>query len=100
MRKWMVMLLTLVMVLGFTACGGGSNGENDQGSGSDPLDGTKSGKYVEIMESGTYYMDMAYYMDGVSYNMILIADGENSSVQMDLFGFDMRVLRKNYKLRV
>lgn len=98
MKKLIFGLLLASMLVLMTACGGtadnGGNGEDNPGGGdaTGKFDQYKAGDYVEIMESGTYYMDTTLYMMGIESNMVLAVDGTDMSVEMSGIGFPVRVL--------
>lgn len=94
MKKKIVILLVILLLAMLTACGGGSK-DNDNNKGTDEggkFDNYKSGEFVKIMESGTYYLDCSAYVAGVKTSMKMAVAGKDSSVAITGIGFPVRVL--------
>lgn len=103
-NKWMAALLVLMLAM-LTACGGGGAGDDNDNNGNDPgtneggkFDNYKSGQFVEIMESGTYYLDCSAYVMGIETSMKMAVDGKNSSVEVSGIGFPVRMLTMDGKM--
>lgn len=97
MKKLILYLMLALMLVLMTACGGsadnGGNGEDNPGGGdTGKFDDFKAGSYVEIMESGTYYMDTTAYVMGIETAMVMAVDGKDMSIKMSGIGFPIRVL--------
>lgn len=94
MKKRFLALLTVMLIATLTACGGGTE-DKDNNTGTDEggkFDSYKSGKFVEIMESGTYYLDSSTFVSGIETSMQIAVDGSDSSVAVSGIGFPVRML--------
>ncbi len=95
MKKQMLMLLMVFLLAIMTSCGSGTESSDEDSGGK--FDQYKAGKYVEIMESGTYYLDCTAYVTGIAEvsnvetSMKMAVDGKNSSVEIVVPGFDLPV---------
>ena len=100
MKKKILALLAVLLLATLTACGGGTE-DNDNDPGTDEggkFDKYKSGQFVEIMESGTYYLDCAAYVMGIETSMKMAVDGEDSSIAVSGIGFPVRMLTLDGKM--
>ena len=100
-RKWLAVLAVLLLAT-LTACGGSdadnvkeNEGGTDQGG---MFDNYKSGQFVEMMESGTYYLDCSAYVMGIETAMKMAVDGKDSSVEVSGVGFPVRMLTLDGKM--
>jgi hypothetical protein len=94
MKKRLLTLLAVLLLATLTACGGGSE-DKDSNAGTDEggkFDSYKSGEFVEIMESGTYYLDCSTYVGGIETSMKMAVDGADSSVEVSGISFPVRML--------
>jgi len=102
-KKWMAVLAVLLLAT-LTACGGGGadtdNGKDDDANidTSGKFDNYKSGQFVEMMESGTYYLDCSAYVMGIETSMKMAVDGKDSSVEVSGVGFPVRMLTLDGKM--
>jgi hypothetical protein len=104
MKKQIIVLLTVALMVMMTSCGSGTTSSDENSGGK--FDQYKAGKYVEIMESGTYYLECTAYVTGieetsnVETSMKMAVDGKNSSVEIIVPGFDfpVRILTVDGKL--
>lgn len=83
MKKKLLALLAVLLLSTLTACGG-SNEDN-----------YKAAEFVEIMSSGTYYLECATYTMGSETGIKMAVDGDNSSVEISGISFPVRVLTWN-----
>lgn len=100
MKKKILALLAVLLLATLTACGGGSE-DNNNDSGTDEggkFDNYKSGEFVEIMESGTYYLDCSAYVSGIETSMKMAVDGSDSSIEVSGIGFPVRMLTLDGKM--
>jgi hypothetical protein len=100
MKKRLLMLVVVLLLATLTACGGGSE-DKDSNKGTDEggkFDNYKSAEFVEIMESGTYYLDYSAYVSGIESSMKMAVDGSNSSVEISGIGFPVRILTLDGKM--
>lgn len=100
MKKKILALLLVLLLATLTACGGGSE-DKDKDPGTDAggkFDNYKSGEFVEIMESGTYYLDASTYVSGIESNMKMAVDGADSSVEVSGISFPVRMLTLDGKM--
>jgi hypothetical protein len=104
MKKKLMALLAVLMLATLTACGGGAadnDNDIDNDSGTNEggkFDNYKSGEYVGIMESGTYYLDCSAYVMGIETSMKMAVDGKDSSVEVSGIGFPVRMLTLDGKM--
>jgi len=100
MKKKILALLAVLLLATLTACGGGSE-DKDNDPGTDEggkFDNYKSGEFVEIMESGTYYLDCSAYVGGIETSMKMAVDGTDSSVEVSGISFPVRMLTLDGKM--
>jgi len=100
MKKKLLVLLAVLLLATLTACGGGSEDEGNT-PGTDEggkFDNYKSGEFVEIMESGTYYLDCSTFVSGIETTMKMAVDGADSSVEVSGIGFPVRMLTLDGKM--
>ncbi len=100
MKKKLWILLVVLLLATLTACGGGAEDE-DNTPGTDEggkFDNYKSGEFVEIMESGTYYLDCSAFVAGIETSMKMAVDGADSSVEVSGIGFPVRMLTLDGKM--
>ena len=100
MKKKLLALLAVLLLATLTACGGGTE-DKDNNAGTDEggkFDNYKSGEFVEIMESGTYYLDYTAYVNGIESTMKVAVDGSNTSVEVSGIGFPVRMLTLDDKM--
>jgi hypothetical protein len=90
MKTKLLTLLAIVLLAFLTACGGGSL---DDESGK--FDSYKSGEFVEIIESGTYYISYTSYILGSEATIKMAVDGDDSSMEVDRVGLHIRALTYN-----
>jgi hypothetical protein len=90
MKKKLLTSLAIVLLATLTACGGGSL---DDESGK--FDSYKSGEFVEIIESGTYYIYYTSYILGAEATIKMAVDGDDSSMEVDRVGLSVRALTYN-----
>lgn len=90
MKNILLTLLVVISLATMTSCGGDSAGDE-----AGKFDQYKSGEYVEIMESGTYYMHYTSYVLGTEATIKMAVDGDDSSVEIDRVGLLIRVLTYN-----
>jgi hypothetical protein len=94
MKKKILALLAVLLLATLTACGGGSE-DKDNTPGADDggkFDNYKSGEFVKIMESGTYYLDCSVFVTGIESSMKMAVDGSDSSVEVAGIGYPVRML--------
>ena len=77
MKTKLLALLAIVLLAFLTACGGGT-ADDETGQ----YDSYKSGEFVEIMESGTYYLNFTDYNMGAEATIKMAVDGDESSVEV------------------
>jgi hypothetical protein len=87
MKKKLLTLMAVILLATLTSCGG-STVDDETGK----FYNYKSGEYVEIMESGTYYMHYTSYVLGTEATIKMAVDGDDSSVEIDRVGLFIRVL--------
>lgn len=100
MKNRLLALLAVLLLATLTACGGGTE-DKDNNPGTDEggkFDNYKSGAFVEIMESGTYYLDCTAYVMGIETFMKMAVDGKDSSVEVSGIGFPVRMLTMDGKM--
>jgi hypothetical protein len=100
MKKKLLVLLAVLLLATLTACGGGAEDE-DNTPGTDEggkFDNYKSGEFVEIMESGTYYLDYSAFVSGIESSMKMAVDGSDSSVEISGIGYPVRILTLDGKM--
>jgi hypothetical protein len=100
MKKKIFALLAVLLLATLTACGGGGE-DKDNTPGTDEggkFDNYKSGEFVEIMESGTYYLDYSAYVNGIESSMKMAVDGSDSSIEVSGIGFPVRMLTLDGKM--
>lgn len=90
MKNILLTLLVVILLTTLTACGGGTTDDETA-----KFDQYKSGEYVEIMESGTYYMHYTSHVLGSEVTIKMAVDGDDSSVEIDRVGLYIRVLTYN-----
>jgi len=84
MKKFIALLMALVMVFAFTACnedsgsGSGGSGGNSR-KNEDPIT-----SFISMMQSGKFVIDFSMDSMGMVMNMSLAMDGDNMAVTMDL----------------
>jgi hypothetical protein len=100
MKKKLLVLLAVLLLATLTACGGGTE-DKDNTPGTDEggkFDNYMSKEFVEIMESGTYYLDCSTYVMGIETFMKMAVDGSDSSVEVSGIGFPVRMLTLDGKM--
>lgn len=100
MKKKLLVLLAVLLLATLTACGGGAEDDGNT-PGTDEggkFDNYKSGEFVEIMESGTYYLDCSAFVSGIETSMKMAVDGSDSSVEVSGIGFPVRMLTLDGKM--
>jgi len=100
MKKRLLALLVVLLLATLTACGGGTE-DKDDNTGMDDggkFDNYKSGEFVEIMASGTYYLDYTAYVNGIESSMKVAVDGTDASVEVSGIGFPVRMLTIDGKM--
>jgi hypothetical protein len=100
MKNKLWALLVVLLLATLTACGGGSE-DKDKDPGTDEggkFDNYKSGEFVEIMESGTYYLDCSAYVTGIETSMKMAVDGADNSIEVSGIGFPVRMLTLDGKM--
>lgn len=100
MKKKLLVLLAVLLLATLTACGGGDE-DKDNTPGADEggkFDNYKSGEFVEIMESGTYYLDCSAFVSGIETSMKMAVDGADSSVEVSGIGYPVRMLTLDGKM--
>jgi hypothetical protein len=91
MNKILMMLLTILILATLTACGRDADKSGDSGK----FDQYRAGEYVEIMESGTYYIDSISYILGSGTTIKMAVDGNSSSVEIGGVNLPFRILTLN-----
>jgi len=90
MKRKLLTSIAILFLTTLTACGG-STADDKTGE----FDNYKSGAFIEIMESGTYYMHYTSYVLGTEATIKMAVDGDDSSVEIDRVGLFIRVLTYN-----
>lgn len=88
MKKRLFASLLVVLLAILTACGGISDDTKNSGK----FDQYRAGDFVEIMASGTYYLNFTLYMLGAKATFIMAVDGNDSSVEVDGVNLPTRML--------
>jgi len=90
MKRKLLTSLTIVLLVTLTACGGGSAGDE-----AGKFDSYKAGEFIEIIESGTYYIYYTSYILGSEATIKMAVDGDDSSMEVDRVGLHVRALTYN-----
>jgi hypothetical protein len=91
MKAKLLTSLAIVLLAFLTACGGGS--EDIKSSGK--FDQYRAGDFIEVIESGTYYIYYTSYILGSEATIKMAVDGDDSSMEVDRVGLHVRVLTFN-----
>jgi len=98
MKKFIALLMALVMVFAFTACnedsgsgsgGSGNSGGSDRNDRSNKQNDDPVSSFISIMQSGKFSIDFSIEDAGIEFKMSLAMDGDSIAVTFDddILGF-------------